>query len=47
MIGSYLVRPSPLRIIAFPPSLYSIGSDERFSPVTLLSPATGVVLVPK
>src|SRR5258708_39616151 len=45
--GSYLVRPSPLRITALPPSLYSMGSEERFSPVTLLTPATGEVEVSK
>ena len=47
VIGSYFVRPSPLRMIALPPSLYSITSDDRFSAPTLLTAATGVVLVPK
>ena len=34
-------------MIALPPSLYSITSDERLSALTLLTAATGVVLVPK
>ncbi len=47
VIGSYLVRPSPLRMMALPPSLYSMTSDERFSVPTLLTAATGEVEVPK
>ena len=47
VIGSYLVRPSPLRMMALPPSLYSITSEERLSPVTLLTAATGEVEMPK
>ena len=47
VIGSYFVRPSPLRMIALPPSLYSITSEERLIALTLLTPATGEVLVSK
>ncbi len=46
-VHRYVVRPSPLRMIGAPPSLYSITSDERFSALTVLTAATGVVLVPK
>ena len=41
VIGSYLVRPSPLRVIASPPCLYSMTSLDRLRPPTLLTAATG------
>src|ERR1017187_10249500 len=47
VMGSYLVRPSPLRITGSPPDLYSTTSDDRFSAPTLLTIATGEVEVPK
>ncbi len=47
VIGSYFVRPRPLRMTALPPSLYSITSEERLIDPTLLTAATGVVLWPK
>ena len=46
VIASYLVRPNPLRISALPPSLYSMTSEERFKPPTLLTAAAGCVLFP-
>src|SRR5271163_1513245 len=47
VMGSYLVRPRPFRMMALPPSLYSTTSVVRFNAVTLLTAATGVVLWPK
>ena len=47
VIGSYLVRPSPFKMTALPPSLYSTTSDERLIAVTFDTAATGVLLAPK
>ena len=47
VIGSYLVRPRPFRMILLPPSRYSMTSDDRRNAETLLTTATGVVDVPK